>query len=92
MIIPRLLREFIEEESEEAVRHQLLAEIATHGTTKTEVLREFTYNRFNVYLDFERQEARIEDELDVSDEGTCSMSLAEFATALTRLRPHRLDP
>jgi hypothetical protein len=84
MIIPRLMREFIEEECGTAIRHQLLAEIGKHGATKAEVLREFNYNRFNVYLDFERQEARIQDELDVSNEGTCSMSLAEFAAALNR--------
>ena len=84
-----LLNEFLAQDCDAAVRQKLLAEITTHGATRVDVVREFTLNRFNVRLDFQGGEVKVEDELDTSEQGSCSLSLAEFTTALNSHKPQR---
>jgi len=86
---PRLLSEFFDLDCDATVRQILLAEIRTHGTEKTDVVREFNFNQFNIYLDFQNRQVKVEDELDVSEQGSCFVSLAEFAAALNDHKPLR---
>lgn len=85
----RLLNEFLAEDCEEHVRKMLISEINTYFTTKADVVREFTFNRFNVRLNFQDGSAKIEDELDTSEDGSFSFSLAEFVAALNSHKPQR---
>jgi len=84
----RLLSEFLSQDCNAAVRQTLLDEIRLHSTTKTTlVVREFTFNRFNVVLDFLAGNARIEDELDPSAQGSCRIPLSEFSAVLEMHEP-----
>jgi len=83
----RLLNEFLAQDCDATVRQKLLAEIAKHDATRVDVVREFTLNRFNVRLDFRAGEVKVEDELDASELGSCSLPLAEFTAALNSHKP-----
>lgn len=89
MIMHGLLKEFLEQDCDAAVHQKLIAEITRHGAVRTEVVREFTFNRFNICLDFQNGNVRVEDELDTSEAGSCSVSLADFASALNEHEPQR---
>lgn len=82
-----LLQEFLSQDCDAAIKQKLLDEIAEHGAARVDVVREYTFNRFNVHLDFQKQEAVIDDELDVSADGSCRLSLDEFAAALGKHHP-----
>ena len=84
-----LLKEFLAEECDAAVREKLIAEITQHGAARANVVREFAFNRFNIRIDFEGEEVRIEDDLDTREQGSCSISLAEFAATLNSHEPTR---
>lgn len=84
-----LLRQFLAQDCDSQVRQKLLAEINSHGAVRTDVVREFNFNRFNVYLDFQNGSVRVEDELDTTEAGSCYMPIADFARALTTHKPQR---
>ena len=85
----RLLNEFMAQDCDAAVRQRLLAEITKHGEARAGVVREFNFNRFNIYLDFRGGKVRIEDELDVSEMGSHTISIAEFTAVLNSHRSQR---
>jgi hypothetical protein len=71
-----LLEMFIEEDCDQHAKSVLLASIrAKAGTNGKE---DFTFNRFNVRLDFGASEAVIDDDLN-PDDGECRLPLANFA-------------
>ncbi len=73
----QLLEVFIREDCDTHARSVLLAAIkAKSGTASVE---DFTFNRFNVRLDFEAGEAVIDDEINPSD-GEYRLSLERFAS------------
>jgi hypothetical protein len=87
MIMPPLLSEFLAQDCDPTIRQKLLAEIGKHGTAKADVVRDFNFNRFNVQLDFQSGVVKVEDELNTSEQGSCSVSLSDFATALDKHKP-----
>jgi hypothetical protein len=82
-----LLNEFLAQDCDAAVRQNLLAEITNYGTARVDVVRKFTLNRFNVRLDFQSGEVKVEDELDTREQGSCSLSLTDFTAALDSHSP-----
>ncbi|MDB6079115.1 MAG: hypothetical protein JWO82_2862 [Akkermansiaceae bacterium] len=74
-----LLESFLKEDGDESVRALLLHSLVEHR--ETDRIRHFSFNRFNVLLDFEDQHAVIDDELNPSD-GTCRISLETFKKRL----------
>lgn len=80
---------FLAEDCDESVRQMLLAEISTHTKANSGVVRDFAFNRFNVSLDFHCRETKIEDDLDTSEQGRISLSLAEFTAVLNGHKPVR---
>jgi len=71
-----LLELFIKEDCDQHAQSVLLAAIkAKSGTTAVE---DFTFNRFNVRLDFNADEAVIDDDLNPAD-GECRLPLNGFA-------------
>jgi hypothetical protein len=72
-----LIDRFLAFEVTEHVRDVLLDAI---DAEKPDGTRYFTFNAFNVLLDFDRGSATIEDEFDVV--AMCRIRIAEFATRL----------
>lgn len=75
-----LLNQFLNEDATAYVRQQLLD--AIDSGLKQNQVKEFTFNRFNVRIDFGRQTVMLEDDLDASDEGKMEISLPVFVKAL----------
>ena len=74
----QLLKLFIKEDCDQHAQAVLLASIrAKTGTDGTE---DFTFNRFNVRLDFS-SEAVIDDDLNPGD-GECRIPIQRFATCV----------
>ena len=71
-----LLDQFVEYEMNPTVRQLLKDAMADPEPRKA--LREFTFDRFNVTLDFERRVAVVDDELDPSPAGSVEMDLEQF--------------
>lgn len=84
-----LLAEFLNEDCDATLAQEILAEIAKFAPSQADVLREYTTNRFNLSLDFRRDEVRLDDVLDVSDEGTLVVSVEAFTTALKHFNTRR---
>jgi hypothetical protein len=82
----QLLADFLLEDCDSAVRQKLRNAIK-EGGANTGLVREFTFNRFNVTLDFAAGNVRIEDELDTSERGLCWVSLSDFSTAVGQHKP-----
>lgn len=82
-----LLKDFLRRDCNETVHQTLLAEIGKYGPAKADVVRDFNFNRFNVHLDFQNGNVRLDDELDTSEQGSCSISLSDFVAALNREKP-----
>jgi hypothetical protein len=78
-----LMNEFFAEDCDAAVRQELVGEI--NRSVSTDVTREYTFNRFNLRMNFRDGTVLIGDELNVSDEGSCSLSLEEFSVVLSAL-------
>lgn len=76
MSIHSLLDLFLNEECIPPIRDKLLAEIKECGDTP--IVRDHTFNRFNLRMDFENRLVRIEDDLDPGEEGEIELSLADF--------------
>lgn len=75
-----LLERFLSTDADIAVREQLISDINLHSAGSSR--REYTFNRFNVTIDFDDEVVRIEDDLDTSAEGSRSLPLALFTEAL----------
>ena len=79
-----ILRAFLVEDCDEHVRGVLLREIdAWQGPC--ERIREFTFNRFNVRLDFSTGMVALDDELNPGPEGEWMGRLNEFREHLATL-------
>ena len=75
----QLVKPFIKEDCAQHAQAVLLASIrAKTGTDGTE---DFTFNRFNVRLDFSSEEAVIDDDLNPGD-GECRIPIQRFATCV----------
>jgi hypothetical protein len=72
-----LMDRFFEHEATEHVRNLLLGAI---DAGQAEGTRYFTFNAFNVLLDYDQGSATIEDEFDVL--AMCRVGLADFAQRL----------
>jgi hypothetical protein len=63
------------------IRHLLLNAINNLQNCK-DCQREYTFNLFNVYLNFRTSEAIIENDLDISDSGRAKLDLEAFRKML----------
>jgi hypothetical protein len=82
------LRQFLSEEVvHRATREMMLAEIREHGGARTEIFRDFTFNRFSIRMDFQSGVVTIEDDLLIAVPDTCTFSLEDFAAALNDHNP-----
>jgi hypothetical protein len=79
-----LLNIFLSEDGDAHARHKLLNAIREQKTAGTPVVREFTFNRFKVTLDFEAKKASLQDDLTVGPQGEYKVSLDEFEKALQK--------
>lgn len=75
-----LLDAFLSEDCDPDFATEILAEIA--DCEGKDVLRSYTSNRFNLYLNFESNRVLIEDDIGFAEEGELEISLAEFKAAL----------
>lgn len=80
---PRLLQEFLVEDSDPKSRAELFSAIKSM-VPGTEHVRNFSFNRFNVRLDARNQEVVIEDVLDVGKSGEYQIDFKSFVEALQR--------
>jgi hypothetical protein len=76
-----LTKAFIEQDCDEHVRSILLEEIMATGLVNDRV-REWTFNRFNVSLDFGKGTAQIEDELNPTPQGSAVLPISELRALL----------
>lgn len=58
----RLLQQFLDEDADSYVRQNLLAAISYGKSSKARFLQEFSFNRFNVSLNFGEGEVVVDDE------------------------------
>lgn len=82
-----LLKQFLAQDCDAYVRLTLLNEITRQMAANSVVVREFTFNRFNIVLNFGRQDVEIDDELDTGPGGSCSVTISEFSAALRDIAP-----
>jgi len=71
-----LLELFLKEDCDQHAQTVLLTAIRAKGGTA--VVEDFTFNRFNVRLDFIANEAVIDDDLNPAD-GECRLPLTSFS-------------
>jgi hypothetical protein len=81
-MIAKLLDIFLAEDGDVYVRHKLLDAICNYRTGGMSVVRKYTFNRFNVTLDFEKNEVTVEDDLMLDQKSECKLSVEEFEKAL----------
>ena len=79
-----LIDQFLNEDSDSHSKAVLLAEVDADKHQDRVV--EFTFNRFNVRLDFGRARAVVTDDLNSSDEGECIVSINAFRALLSASR------
>jgi hypothetical protein len=79
-----LLNIFLSEDGDAHARHKLLNAIHVQKATGTPMVCEFTFNRFNVTLDFEARKVSLHDDLTVDPQGEYMLSLDEFEKALQK--------
>ncbi|GAA3956126.1 hypothetical protein [Allohahella marinimesophila] len=77
-----LLSEFLHEDHNSYESSELIAEIEEMNKNDSRDIREFFFNRFNVYLHGEKKEVRLEDELDIST-GVVTLSFEQFVQAVS---------
>lgn len=77
-----LLDAFFSEDGDAHARQKLLDAIRKQRATGSRMVREFTFNRFNVTLDFEAKVVSLQDDLTVGPQGEYKLSLDEFERAL----------
>jgi hypothetical protein len=74
-----LLSEFLAEEGSLEIREKLLVSIREPDSRAA---LKFTFNRFNIILDYEKKEVTVEDDLTVGPEGEFNLGFEEFVRAL----------
>lgn len=79
-----LLNIFLSEDGDAHARHKLLNAIREQKATGAPMVRKFTFNRFNVTLDFEANNVSLQDDLTVEPQGEYKLSLDEFENALQK--------
>jgi len=79
-----LLNEFLTEEGNPEVRRKLLVSIREPNSR---AFLKFTFNRFNIILNYEKKEVTVEDDLTVGAEGEFKISFEEFIRALQKHMP-----
>ena len=77
-----LLNTFFSEDGDAHARQKLLDAIRTQRANGTPMMRDFTFNRFNVTLDFEANQVYLQDDLTTGPEGEHTLTLDEFEKAL----------
>src|SRR6516165_2750348 len=70
-----LLNTFFSEDGDGHARRRLLDAIREQRATGTPMAREFTFNRFNVALDFEAKQVSLRDDLTVGPQGEYTLGL-----------------
>ena len=68
----KLLDEFLSEEGDDLATGRLLAAIHEQRTRAAPTVQKYTFNRFNVTLDFETKKVSLEDDLTVDLSGELS--------------------
>jgi len=74
-----ILELFIKEDCDQHAQAVLLASIK--AKTGSDGIEDFTFNRFNVRLDFSNSQAVIDDDINPSD-GECRLPLDRFAACV----------
>lgn len=77
-----LLEQFLRDECTPHVR-ALLRE-AFNRPNETAIRRRFEFNRFDVEFDYDTRQAKIIDDLDVTDAGIQTIGIDDFAAAIER--------
>ena len=78
----KLLHTFFSEDGDAHARLKLLDAIRSQRATGTPMMRDFTFNRFNVTLDFEANQVFLQDDLTTGPQGEHTLSLDEFEKTL----------
>jgi hypothetical protein len=78
-----LLKLFLDQDCDQHVQSAILETIKTK--TGTDGIEDFTFNRFNVHLDFANDQAAIDDDLN-PDYDECRLSLNDFAALVASVR------
>jgi hypothetical protein len=73
-----LLNIFLSDDGDVHARHKRLDAISKQRPTSTTVVREFSFNRFNVTLDFEAKRVSLQNDLTLGPQGEYKPSLEEF--------------
>lgn len=77
---PIIIDEFFAEDCDLSIRQMLIQTI--ENCSGQNVIREYTFNRFNVRISFKNNMVMVEDELMPGDEGECEIRLSEFESKL----------
>ncbi|MCG7498845.1 hypothetical protein MHO82_18405 [Vibrio sp. Of7-15] len=83
-ILSNLLNEFVLEECTESISYMLVAEIEKLSNNHEAQFKEFVFNRFTVYFDFNKNEVVLEDDLDPEESGVFNLSLNSFLEAIKK--------
>ncbi len=78
-----LLEQFIHEECTVPISNMLNEDIRCLQNSDI-TFKEYTFNRFNLYLDFSNKKARIEDDLDPSESGVLEIGLEVLLKSITQ--------
>ena len=78
----KLLQSFLNEEGSDHVRKLLLGRISDCRTGASTGVHKYEFNRFNVTIDCESDQASIEDDLNPAPKGQGSWPLEKFESAL----------
>ena len=81
-----LLNIFLSEDGDTHAGQKLLSAIGTQRAAGSPMMRKFTFNRFNVTLDFEAKVVFLQDDLTVGPQGEYKLSMSEFEKALRERR------
>jgi hypothetical protein len=81
----KLLDTFLSEDGDAYARHKLLDAIRKQRATGTPLVSKFTFNRFNVTLDYEAKTVSLQDDLAVDPDGEYNFKLDEFEKAVIRI-------
>ena len=80
-----LLDAFMNEDCERHIVALLWREVCEPHNRGALQSREYTFNQFNLLVDFASETVRIDDEFDPSESGTCKVSLPQFRERLRSL-------
>lgn len=77
-----LIEDFLREECTPEVRALLRGILAKKKNDLSSNKEELVLNRFNLVLDFSKQELTLEDDLDIDEEGTTTISFEDFLSLI----------